>query len=255
MVYAIDKVYYQALLKDKNRFSTYSGIFLPELFYYLNRDDYDYWFFFEKGKSILIFNKEKEDFVEKTIILIKMETRFLKRNIVPINPNPSTLAFVKSCKMDYLQDSHFSENIWLHRSNSNFIQKYLTPKLTKDQITQKFWLEQLKHRVDLKQVIAPYRFYMFNIEDKVIYPQDVAADIINSFGIDFCLGGNNNLLIPRHKIEQVTIRLHCQVKLVPANKNPFYYYFFNKPQFQKKEGITLEDDYETPISNRRWSDE
>lgn len=187
---------------DKNRNNwqrkgnlKYSGILFPEVFKSFYFSIHEAYFLFEKGKNILFLPKKERMFFQQLIREIKNKTAFLERNIISVKFTPETLLFITEAKMDYFFDKKMSENLWLHRSDSNFIDKHLHDLLD--------WKFSLENKVFYKKIKKPIHFYLINKNDKIIYNQLVAAEIINSLEIDFCFGKNQSLAISKKDVKKV----------------------------------------------------
>lgn len=206
MVFCIDKTRKTFSRKGKLK---YSGILFPEIFiYYYFSAKHQSYFSFEKGKNTLFFTKEENYFFRESIENIKVETNFIKRNIIAIKNTPETLVFIKKVKMDYLFDKTLSENLWVHRSDANFIYKNLEKGLG-----------VLENKVYFKEIKKPIHLHLINKYDKVFLNQFVSAEIINEIKIPFCLGRNGDVVIPEKEIPTAKKFLEKKfLKLITPNQ-------------------------------------
>ena len=206
MIKFADSVAYKMALSLKDQYSFYTGLFLYELNYFFKtskeneEDSHDAWFFFNKGKMILFFNKREQPFFERKINLIKIRQDFLDRNIISINNDPLTLEFIKSAEIIYYLENDFSTEIWLHQDDANFITKSLNSNLTINQIRQKVWFNQMEYKVKFEEIKTnQLSFYLFDYQNKKIINSYIIANIINDLKISFYLSNNKNIIIPYQK--------------------------------------------------------
>lgn len=207
MIKFAELVDYETALSLKNQYIFYTGFFFHELsrFFKASSEDeensHDAWIFFDKGKMILFFDKKEKIFFEEKISLIKKRQDFVGQ-IFPINNDPLALELIKTAEIIHHIDSDFSAEIWLHQEDVKFITSYMIPDLTINQIHQKFWLDQMEHRVKSEK-IPPKRlhFYLYDHQNKMPVNSHVAANIINDFQIDFYISRKNEIVIPYHKCQ------------------------------------------------------
>lgn len=198
---------------DRKMKCSYSNILFPEILNLFYFSTHEAFYSFEKGKNILFFSKKEKKFFQESMKKSKMEANFMERNIISVKLTAETLFFIKKTKMNFLFDRAFSENIWVHRSDADFIYKHSNNLFN--------WELNLKNKVLYKNLKKPIQFYLINKTDKIIYNELAAAEIINFLGIDFCFGKNQSLTISEKDVKKITTILkEKKIILISDRENP-----------------------------------
>lgn len=211
MVICVDKNRKWVSKKDN---LIYSEILFPEILNLFYFSTHQAFYSFEKGKNILFFPKEEKIFFQESMKKIKMEGKFLERDIIPIRRNRKTELCIKKTKTMYFFDKNYSENFWVHRSDANFIYKHIDDNLDN-------WKLSLKNKISYKEIKYPIHIYLVNQKDKVIYNQFVSTEIINKLKFYFCFGKNKSITVSKEKIpELIKLLKEKEITIISNKTNP-----------------------------------